>query len=332
MAWNFLNKEDITPMLSLREGEEKWGQHFSFVSGLDDLESSEAPFVILGVEEDFGVLGNHGVGGTQKAWKNLLPVLVNVQENQFLSGKDVILLGSYKPTKLYETLGLQATPERARKAVETVDAEVGAAVEKIVGAGKIPILIGGGHNNAYPLLAGTSKGLKSKINAINLDPHADFRPLEGRHSGNGFSYAKDEGFLNNYFLLGLHQNYNSDEMIKRLLATPGFEVHFQDHWIQGKGSLVGSLTSFMERLPEDPYGVELDLDAIEYMPTSAITPSGVSLNDARLYTRTTGAHKNARYLHLPEGRPIGEATADKMLAKATTYLITDFIKAKNSKR
>jgi arginase family enzyme len=38
------------------------------------------------------------------------------------------------------------------------------------------------------------------VNAINFDAHSDFRILEGRHSGNGFSYAYEEGFQK-YFIL-----------------------------------------------------------------------------------------------------------------------------------
>jgi formiminoglutamase len=38
------------------------------------------------------------------------------------------------------------------------------------------------------------------VNAINFDAHSDFRILEGRHSGNGFSYAYEEGFLKKYFI------------------------------------------------------------------------------------------------------------------------------------
>jgi formiminoglutamase len=37
------------------------------------------------------------------------------------------------------------------------------------------------------------------VNAINFDAHSDFRILEGRHSGNGFSYAYEEGFLKKIF-------------------------------------------------------------------------------------------------------------------------------------
>jgi formiminoglutamase len=47
------------------------------------------------------------------------------------------------------------------------------------------------------------------VNAINFDAHSDFRILEGRHSGNGFSYAYEEGFLKNILFFGLHENYTS---------------------------------------------------------------------------------------------------------------------------
>ena len=67
----------------------------------------------------------------------------------------------------------------------------------IIKAKKIPIIVGGGHNNAYGIIKGSALALNKKINVLNIDAHADFRPLEGRHSGNGFSYAFHEGFIKN---------------------------------------------------------------------------------------------------------------------------------------
>ncbi|NQY12901.1 MAG: arginase family protein, partial [Henriciella sp.] len=78
-----------------------------------------------------------------------------------------------------------------------------ASAFSVAGTGPIPIVIGGGHNNAYPILKGMSQGRHSTFAAINLDPHTDFRALEGRHSGNGFHYATEQGFLSHYFCLGM---------------------------------------------------------------------------------------------------------------------------------
>ena len=104
--------------------------------------------------------------------------------------------------------------EAYRHAINTVDDEVEKLVKIITEHKKIPIIIGGGHNNSYPCIKGAAKGLYkagiipiAQINAINLDAHADFRPLEGRHSGNGFRYADEDGYLEKYCVIGLHENH-----------------------------------------------------------------------------------------------------------------------------
>ena len=97
--------------------------------------------------------------------------------------------------------------------VEKIDKEVSHIIFNIVKAGKIPIVIGGGHNNAYGNIKGTALAKGKPINAINFDAHSDFRILEGRHSGNGFSYAFEEGFLKKYFIFGLHENYTSKSVL-----------------------------------------------------------------------------------------------------------------------
>jgi len=97
--------------------------------------------------------------------------------------------------------------------VEKIDKEVVHIVSTIVKAGKIPIVIGGGHNNSYGNIKGSALGKGKPINAINFDAHSDFRILEGRHSGNGFSYAYEQGFLKKYFIFGLHENYTSKNVL-----------------------------------------------------------------------------------------------------------------------
>nr|WP_308225039.1 hypothetical protein [Flavobacterium sp. J372] len=45
--------------------------------------------------------------------------------------------------------------------------------------------------------------------------------LEGRHSGNGFSYAYEEGFLRKYFIFGLHENYCGKGVMETIKKTEG---------------------------------------------------------------------------------------------------------------
>ena len=88
-----------------------------------------------------------------------------------------------------KNLDFNATNDRKRlsELVNQIDKEVVHTITSIVKTGKIPIIIGGGHNNAYGNIKGTALAKGKPINAVNLDAHSDFRILEGRHSGNGFS-------------------------------------------------------------------------------------------------------------------------------------------------
>ncbi|MEI9959443.1 MAG: arginase family protein [Ferruginibacter sp.] len=98
--------------------------------------------------------------------------------------------------------------EAYRHAVNIIDEEVENMLKVIAAAKKIPIVIGGGHNNAYPIIKGVAKGLVkagaiplAQINCVNLDAHTDYGATEGRHSGNGFKYAEEDATWANIALL-----------------------------------------------------------------------------------------------------------------------------------
>ncbi len=173
------------------------------------LQTSNAKFVIIGIPEDIGVKANYGTGGTDTAWVPFLSSFLNIQSNDFIEGSNILLLGHFdfsEVARLIETNALSYDEKviAYRHAVNQLDEAVEPLIKLIVQSNKIPIVIGGGHNNAYPLIKGAAKGLYksgqiplASINCINLDAHADFRPLEGRHSGNAFSYAEEDGSCRN---------------------------------------------------------------------------------------------------------------------------------------
>ena len=330
MHLDLIQSKDIWKLCSQRKGETKLGE--KMLAGSDyadsDLQNCPAQFVIVGIPEDVGPRANEGRGGASSAWKEFLSKFLNVQETELLSGQNILLLGAFNFNRLegYEFGSLK----QLRKVVEQIDEEVTAIIERIVAANKIPIVIGGGHNNCYGLLKGTSKALQQAINCVNLDPHADYRPLEGRHSGNGFSYAKSEGFLEKYSIVGLHENYNSQEMIDRmeqdLVDYSTYEAIFLRNEIDFEDAVNISLTF----VGAQPFGVELDCDAIENFPSSAQTPSGISALQARQYLHQAGRLPNARYLHLPEAAPSlsTDENAGPQVGKLLSYFVSDFIKAK----
>lgn len=333
-----LDDSKVNKILNKRMGESKFGEHIKLLTSTtniyETLKNLDVEYVILGLPEDVGVFANHGESGTLTAWGATIKILLNIQSNAYTFANKVLILGHLNFEEELTRLSKldQDNPkdiQKSRKLVETIDKEVSDVIYKIVSAGKVPIVIGGGHNNAYGNLKGTSLALKHSINAINLDAHTDFRSEEGRHSGNGFTYASTEGFLANYFVFGLHENYTSKNIFdtfhnKKTLDYNTYEAIEVRKELKFKAELKRALKHICNK----PYGIEVDCDAIENIPSSAQTPSGFSIDKARQFTHFFGNHKNAKYLHICEAAP-KKKTASQV-GKLISYLITDFIRAKES--
>ena len=202
-----INKDEILDLVTLRDYETKIGENI-LTGSVSELAKKGVKFVLFGAEESIGPRANFGNSGSENAWNSFLNAFLNTQENPFIDVSKIGVLGSFKFEMEIDEIN------SLREQTKNIDKELEAVIEDIVNHKMIPILIGGGHNNAYPLLKGSANAFGHALNAINCDPHADFRPLEGRHSGNGFSYAMNEGALNRYFVLGLHQNYNGKSIYK----------------------------------------------------------------------------------------------------------------------
>ncbi len=340
MSIKRLTIEQIQRLTSTRKGEVKIGERVQTLSsdGLESLkvfQENGARFCLLGIPECIGVLGNHGNPGAQNAWEAFLMAFLNVQSNRFLSGNELLLLGEIDVQELQgQAMEVDSDSDyfvqKMHIMCERLDALVSPVIKSIVEAGLIPVVIGGGHNNAYPILKGLTAGLslKSGAHCINLDAHADYRSMEGRHSGNGFSYAKNDGYLDRYFAFGLHQSYNGENMLKALDTAENVGYHF----LENIDYLDKDLAKALEFVHDEqiPCGIELDMDVIRMMPSSAISPTGFSLEQARQFVRRSAEALCAAYLHLPEAAPQNDLES-KLVGKSLAYLVTDFVKATNKK-
>ena len=196
----------------------------------------------------------------------------------------------------------------------------------IIKLGKIPIVIGGGHNNAYGNIKGLALAKNTKVNAVNFDAHTDFRPEEGRHSGNGFSYAFAEGFLKNYFIFGVHKNYTSDKLFKTIKKIKRVKYNtYEALEVENTLSFNAEMEKALNHVSNNYFGIEIDCDAIENIPSSAVTPCGFSTTQARRFVSYFGKHKHASYLHICEAVP--NKKSSHKIGKLISYLITDFIRA-----
>ena len=243
-----------------------------------------------------------------------------MQSNQFLEGSNIVLFGEIDVDNIQVNSSDASTKELRLKTAQ-IDDRVSEVISKIVKAGKTPIVVGGGHNNCYPIIKGISETNKSAINCVNIDPHADLRQLEGRHSGNGFTAAMEGNFLNNYYILGLHEQYNSQYIWNKINESKNINYTTYEDYINGSELIPKDLFEFSGQ----QFGLELDLDSIANMPTSAKTPSGFSLEVIRKMVRVI-AQKNPLYFHLPEGAPTN-SDEELTVGKALAYLVSDFVKS-----
>ncbi|WP_235996486.1 formimidoylglutamase [Robertkochia sediminum] len=322
-------------LTSIRPGEQKFGEKVSYLNPEDDLEeqllASEAKYVLLGLSEDIGVQGNHGIPGTRYAWEVAIKAILNVQHNSMIKASKVLVLGHLDFTKAYAQLeghSGDAFVAQCRKLTEAIDKDVTDIIRKIVASGKKPIVIGGGHNNAYGILKGTSLATGSKINALNIDAHTDLRKRESRHSGNGFSWALSEGFLNKYFIFGLHENYTSKKLFAKMSKEPRIAFNtFEELFVRKDKGVDFEVNESISFVKGGKFGIEVDMDAIAYMPSSARTPSGLSLEMVRHMVFQASRSKNAAYLHICEAAPdIQNPKEMALTGKAMAYLISDFIR------
>jgi formiminoglutamase len=340
------NKQDVLSLTRIRRFETKLGERVQVIAGQQSVEealqSSKAKFVIIGIPEDIGVKANYGVGGTDTAWIPFMSSFLNIQSNDFIEGGDILLLGHFdfsEVSRLIETNAYDYDEKvyAFRHAVNQVDEAVEPLIKLIIQSNKIPIVIGGGHNNAYPLIKGAAKALYKKgdiplasINCINLDAHADFRPLEGRHSGNAFSYAEEDGYLQKYCVIGIHENYLTQNIWMDVVNNPFIDfITYEDIFIHEKRDFLSAIahsTSFTE----DTYtGIEIDLDCVQNTLSSAVSPSGVEPIHARQFVSYAAADTKTAYLHICEGAAqLSDGRSSETTGKLISYLVSDFIKAK----
>ena len=332
---------DLAKVTNHRSGEIKFGEKMMTIpKGIDPavfLKTSEAKYVLFGIPEDIGIRANFGRPGAASAWESAIGSIANIQHNRFCKGNQILVLGHLNVCEEMEEvkhLNFNDVEDRAKlsQLVEKIDKDVSHIIFNIVKSGKIPIVIGGGHNNAYGNIKGTALAKGKAINAINFDAHSDFRILEGRHSGNGFSYAYEEGFLKKYFIFGLHENYTSKsvlDIIKKIEDRVRYNTYDSIN-IRKEKNFHQELLQASEFIQNDCYGIEIDLDAIPNIASSAMTLSGFSIEELRQFVTYFGKNKNAAYLHICEGAPdLGEEKNNHLIGKLIGYLVTDFIKSNN---
>lgn len=325
-AFNLFTSEKINKYVNARSGEIKMGEQIKHAESFEALNNPESRYVIFGIPEDIGVRANHGKAGTASAWDSFLQAFLNIQVNNYNYPKECLLLGEVNCAPWMEIAATLSndTPnwkQKLAELVQEIDLVVSKIVSRIVSAGKIPIIVGGGHNNAYGNIKGTAEALEKPIDVLNIDAHTDYRKTDYRHSGNGFSFARKEGFLKRYALLGIHKNYTPGYIFEAMEQDKMIDFTFFEDLLHL--STLEKLVKFKRSADfvRNQFGLEIDCDAIANFGSSAMSPSGFSINEIRSMIKLS-CKQEVLYLHLCEASP----EKHPEIGKALSYFVSDFIR------
>ena len=318
---------------------------------LSRLYENGARIALIGVPESIGPRANHGRAGAELGWQAFLQSFLNLQVNAKIPAESFALIGEVVCDDLNaeadgaaiadDTAAADPGAEvddatasapgasiaRLRELCASLDEQVHSVLRPLFAAGFEVVLVGGGHNNAYPLLSSLSEVTGTPCGAVNLDPHADFRALEGRHSGNGFSYAHADSALAHYHVLALHEGRNNRAILDRLEQS-GFAYH-SVHSLYSRADLNDVLSEVAITASSwgCPVGIEVDVDVLRHAPASSLNAAGVTIAEAYRYVAHLSSLSEARYLHIPEAAPALHPAGTEAGMRACGQLLTELVLA-----
>ena len=328
-----VDPSSIRAMTSPREGEVRLGERVGAADAAGTLPEGTR-VAVLGVPEDVGVRANLGRPGARRMWRTFLPRFLNMQSNAFLDGARVAIAGSVDVRDVRRSVrgvdpgtggpkARTAALAALRDATARIDERVAHVVEGLRRQGAVPVVVGGGHNNAFGVLAGCARARGAPVGCVNVDLHADLRPLEGRHSGNGFTAARAAGHLGRYAVLGLAEASATQAIFDAIERDPETVAVTFESMLRGQSTLASMAAAGIAHVAGAPATLELDLDAVAQAPASAAAASGFTAAEFRAIAMRVAAGIDLQAVQVAEGAPGRGPWPDEMLGKLVAELVRD---------
>lgn len=334
---DILTKEHVLKKTLKTPGSVRIGQTIQTVeeqsNWQEELRSSAAEYVIIGLPEEIG-LKSSGIKLTNiGTFSSFIEQFVNLQDNLYLSGVDLFLLGSIEFEDLANKLKvLKTNQEDLYELVEVIDKRVEKLLSVLFEMGKTPIVIGGGQNNSYPILKALSKQKNEKVNCLNIAAHTSLQPPNGRSARNAYSYGIVEDYIGKYYAFGLHESEIPHTIYEFILANYS-QVGFTrfEAILKNDPYMFEALDEATEFLEGAPAAIDVNMNCIADLVLSPQYPDGFLLREVRqLIRKFCATNKQVHYLHLCEASSAHkEYTSELITGKSLALLVADFIKASN---
>lgn len=234
---------------------------------LPALQPEEKGIVLLGFASDEGVRRNKGRTGAAEGPAALRKAIANFPVH---FNEQTILLDAG------DILCLNGELENAQQVLSE-------AVNAILTAGYLPLLLGGGHEITYGHASGIRRfASQQKIGFINFDAHFDIRISgeEGPSSGTGFwqlaQDTKQAGMPFHYLALGIQKNGNTRQLFNIAGEEDATYVSADAFHLQDKDTLFAAIQHFLGQVDKVYLTTCLDVFAAPFAPgVSATAYNGI---------------------------------------------------------
>ena len=253
----------------------RWHQEVRFVDlageALADAVRADgvaAAICFVGYASDEGVrrnLGRVGAAAGPAELRRRMAPLPAVEGVALLDAGDVVVDGSAQGDPV---AGAQRT--------------LAAAVEAIARAGALPVVLGGGHDQAHGLFLGLAAALGAAPACINFDAHLDLReiPDDGPHSGTPFTQswewcrAREAPFR--YCALGVQRAGNTRRLLERAEFAGATVVDADGFALDHVDVVMDAVDDAVDE-GEIALSIDLDVFAAAFAPgVSAPTAMGIA--------------------------------------------------------
>lgn len=253
----------------------RWHQEVRFVDLAGDAladavraDGVAAAICFVGYASDEGVrrnLGRVGAAAGPAELRRRMAPLPAVEGVALLDAGDVVVDGSAQGDPV-------ADAQRA----------LAAAVEAIARAGALPVVLGGGHDQAHGLFLGLAAALGAAPACINFDAHLDLReiPDDGPHSGTPFTQswewcrAREAPFR--YCALGVQRAGNTRRLLERAEFAGATVVDADGFALDHVDVVMDAVDDAVDE-GEIALSIDLDVFAAAFAPgVSAPTAMGIA--------------------------------------------------------
>ncbi len=283
--------------------------------------TDEVTIGIVGVPTDEGVKRNGGRVGAKEG-----PDAIRTEfykRTPFVLGKEK----SLSSLQMFDFGDI-----KIGKSLEETHGRLSETVQTLAAAGIIPIVLGGGHDLAYPNFTGFSAG-KKNVGVINIDTHLDFRkPIPKRNSCTSFRQMLDHpaSALNamNLVEIGIQSFANAEAHYSELVERGATVFSLRDVRTEGITKTL-DLAYELATASVDSLYVSFDLDVVHSADApgvSASLPTGFTAEEFLTAALFAGKRRKTKLIDIVELNPkydIDSKTA-KLAALAMMYFLTGF--------